>query len=94
MRMPAMLSTYAVPEDVPARPAPSVASESTMSPRLRLSGRPSGSVSPDALATPMNVDSESKRSVKRMETMAGRSASLERPHDVELQKRRRESRAR
>ena len=79
MRMPAMLSTYAVPGDVPARPEPSVASASTMRPRRRLIGRPSGSVRPAALATPMNVDSESKRSVKRIATIAGSSAILSAP---------------
>src|SRR5262245_28297634 len=63
-RMPAMLSTKAVPDDVPASPAPNVAHASTMRPRRRFSGWPSGSVSPAALATPMNVDRESKRSVK------------------------------
>jgi len=72
-RMPAMLSTNAVPDDVPARPAPNVAHASTIRPRRRLSGRPSGSVSPAALATPMNVDRESKRSVNRIATMAGSS---------------------
>ena len=75
-----MLSTKAVPDDVPARPAPNVAHASTIRPRRRLSGRPSGSVSPAALATPMNVDSESNRSVNRIATMAGssdqRSASM------------------
>ena len=74
-----MLSTYAVPGDVPASPAPSVASASTIRPRRRLIGRPSSSVSPDAVATPMNVDSESNRSVKRIATIAGSSASLSAP---------------
>ena len=87
-RMPAMLSTKAVPDDVPARPAPSVAHASTIRPRRRFSGRPSGSVSPAALATPMNVDSESKRSVNRIATMAGSSDQLQRADDVELQEHR------
>ena len=74
-----MLSTYAVPGDVPARPDASVATASTISPRRRLIGRPSASVRPAALATPMNVDSESNRSVKRIATIAGSSASLSAP---------------
>ena len=79
MRMPAMLSTYAVPGELPARPAPSVANASTMSPRRRLSGLPSRSVSPAACETPMNVESESKRSVNRMATMDGTSAGRSAP---------------
>ncbi len=71
IRMPAMLSTYAVPDDVPASPATKVANASTMRPRRRLSGRPSASVRPAAVATPMKVESESNRSVNRIETIAG-----------------------
>src|SRR5215510_886557 len=38
MLMPAMLSIYAVPDDVPARPAPNVAIESTTKPCFKLRG--------------------------------------------------------
>src|SRR3954454_11261025 len=79
IRIPAMLSTYAVPGDVPARPDVSVASASTISPRRRLIGRPSASVKPAALATPMNVESESKRSVKKIATIDGSSATFTAP---------------
>ena len=79
MRMPAMLSTYAVPGDEPARPDVNVATASTIKPRRRLIGRPRSSVSPEALATPMNVDSESKRSVNRIARIAGSSASRSAP---------------
>ena len=68
-----MLSTYAVPGDVPASPEPSVASASTIRPRRRLMGRPSASVRPAAVATPMNVESESNRSVKKIATIDGSS---------------------
>ena len=73
MRMPAILSTYAVPGDDPSRPADAVATASTMRPFRRLSGRPSSSVSPAAVETPMKVDSESNRSVKRIATIEGSS---------------------
>ena len=79
IRMPAMLSTYAVPGDVPASPDVSVATASTIRPRRRLIGRPSASVRPAALATPMNVDSESNRSVNRIATIAGSSDSFSAP---------------
>ena len=78
------------PTSVPASPAPSVANESTISPRRRLIGRPSRSVNPAAVATPMKVESESKRSVKRIVIIAGSSAGLSAPSDVEPQERRRE----
>ena len=74
-----MLSTYAVPGELPARPAPSVAHASTISPRRRLIGCPSGSVRPAAFATPMKVDNESNRSVNMIAIMAGRSASWSAP---------------
>jgi hypothetical protein len=90
MRIPAMLSTYAVPGELPARPAPNVAKASTISPRRRLIGLPSGAVRPAARETPMNVESESKRSVKRIEMMAGSSASCSAPTGIELQEHRRE----
>ena len=77
-----MLSTYAVPGDVPARPDPSVATASTIKPRRRLIGRPSASVRPDAFATPMNVESESNRSVKRIAKIGGSSARFSAPRQV------------
>ena len=86
MRMPAMLSTYAVPGELPASPAPSVAMESTIRPRRKLSGRPFSSVSPEAVATPMNVDNESNRSVNRMATIAGISDSRNAPRECEREK--------
>src|SRR5262249_13219250 len=74
IRIPAMLSTYAVPADVPASPARNVANASTIRRRRRVKGVPSGSITPAAVETPMNVDSESNRSVKRIEIIAGSSA--------------------
>src|ERR1051326_63573 len=77
--MPAILSIYAVPDDDPARPAPKVASESTIKPCFRLRGFPSSSRRLAACATPMNVEIESKRSVKSMPVIAGSSESLSAP---------------
>ena len=58
----------------------------------RLSGRPSARSGLTALATPMNVDSESKRSVKRIDDDRRQQRQLQRADDVELQKRGREVR--
>src|SRR5439155_7587921 len=71
--MPAALSMYAVPDDVPASPAPSVASASTMRPSLRFLGSPLESKRPQACETPTKVESESNRSVMRIATTAGQS---------------------
>jgi len=79
IRIPAMLSTYAVPGEVPTSPAPNVAHASTIKPCLRFIGLPPGSTRPAALATPMNVESESKRSVNRIVTIAGASDSCSAP---------------
>ena len=79
IRMPAMLSTYAVPEELPKSPAPSVANESTINPCRRFLGSPFSSTSCAACATPMNVDSESNRSVSMTVTMAGTSDHLSAP---------------
>ena len=91
-RIPAMLSTNAVPgrcaSEARAERGPRVddqAAPEIERPAIRIG-------QPCALATPMNVDSESKRSVKRIATMAGSSASCS-ADDVELQKRPTRSRA-
>ena len=93
MLMPAMLSMYAVPGDVPASPAPSVATASTMRPSRRLRGLPSSSTSPAACETPMKVEIESNRSVKRIARWRG-ERELERAEDVELRRNAGEVRAR
>ena len=68
-----MLSTYAVPDELPNSPAPSVAHASTIRPSRRRIGCPRSSVSSAACATPMNVEIESNRSVISTVTMAGAS---------------------
>jgi hypothetical protein len=78
--IPEMLSTYAVPDEVPNRPAPRVANASTIRPWRRFLGSPLSSTRFDACATPMSVESESNRSVIITVTMAGSSASCSAPH--------------
>ena len=68
-----MLSTYAVPDELPNSPAPSVANESTIEP---LRGGCIGSPvrrPVRRLRTPMNVESESNRSVSITVIIAGTS---------------------
>ena len=77
--IPAALSIYAVPGEVPKSPAPRVASASTMSPCLSLSGCPRESTMPAAWETPTKVESESNKSVRKIETIAGISAGRSAP---------------
>jgi len=79
MLIPAMLSIYAVPDEVPARPAPIVASESTINPCRRFRGCPSSSSKSPACATPMNVEIESKRSVNRIAMIDGSKLNFNAP---------------
>src|SRR5687767_3342418 len=77
--IPAMLSMYAVPDEVPASPAPKVANESTTKPCFRLRGCPFSSSKLDACATPIKVEIESKRSVNRIAMIAGNRESFKAP---------------
>src|SRR5262245_54167028 len=71
MRMPAMLSAYAVPGELPKSAEATIATASTIKPRRRLFGLPLASRRLPAWATPMKVDSESNRQVIRTVTIAG-----------------------
>src|SRR4029078_10511452 len=64
--IPAILSIYAVPEELPTTPAPRVATESTIKACRKLRGFPLSSSRFDACATPMKVEIESNRSVNNM----------------------------
>ena len=87
IRIPAMLSTYAVPGELPKSPA--------LSGRHRVDDQARGADSAAgrrassrlaACATPMNVESESNRSVIITVTIAGSERQLQRADDIELEK--------
>jgi hypothetical protein len=75
-----------VPEELPKSPAPSVANASTISPWRRFFGSPFSSTRWAACDTPMNVDSESKRSVSMTVIIAGASDHLSAPQISSLKK--------
>ncbi len=63
-----------------------MANASTIKPCFKFFGLPSSSSIPEACETPMKVEIESKRSVKRIEMIAGRSESFSAPRTSSFRK--------